>query len=100
MVDIWTTQNDDKLDAQNAAYDEKLKQARQLELDREQAALEKQLNEKRRHEKQEMLRNELQQQINELSKYFNVLLNLKTKLKQFKTSTEFINRNNVKISLV
>ena len=58
-----TTQNDDKLDAQNAAYDEKLKQARQLELDREQAALEKQLNEKRRLEKQEMLRNELQQQI-------------------------------------
>ena len=76
MVDIWTTQNDDKLDAQNAAYDEKLKQARQLELDREQAALEKQLNEKRRHEKQEMLRNELQQQINELSKYFYFLLNI------------------------
>jgi len=67
MVDIWTTQNDDKLDAQNAAYDEKLKQARQLELDREQEALEKELNEKRRLEKQEMLRNELQQQINELT---------------------------------
>ena len=76
MVDIWTTQNDDKLDAQNAAYDEKLKQARQLELDREQEALEKELNEKRRLEKQEMLRNELQQQINELSKYFHVTLDL------------------------
>ena len=81
MVDIWTTQNDDKLDAQNAAYDEKLKQARQLELDREQAALEKQLNEKRRQEKQEMLRNELQQQINELSKYIEVELNINFSLK-------------------
>ena len=72
MVDIWTEQNEEKQALNCLQADEKQRQAEQLQLDREQAQLERQINERKRLEKQQMLRNELQSQIDELSKYFSL----------------------------
>jgi len=74
MVDLWTNQNAEKQYEKSLAAERKASDLRNIELEKEKLEIERELENRKRIEKQNILKAELQQQIQELSKYFFVRL--------------------------
>ena len=70
MVDLWTNQNAEKQYEKSLAAERKASDLRNIELEKEKLEIERELENRKRIEKQNILKAELQQQIQELSKSF------------------------------
>ena len=70
MVDLWTNQNAEKQCEKSLAAERKASDLRNIELEKEKLEIERELENRKRIEKQNILKAELQQQIQELSKSF------------------------------
>ena len=70
MVDLWTNQNAEKQYEKSLAAERKASDLRNIELEKEKLEIERELENRKRIEKQNILKAELQQQIQELSKFF------------------------------
>ena len=68
MVDLWTNQNAEKQYEKSLAAERKASDLRNIELEKEKLEIERELENRKRIEKQNILKAELQQQIQELSK--------------------------------
>ena len=68
MVDLWTNQNAEKQYERSLAAERKESDRRNIELEKEKLEIERELENRKRIEKQNILKAELQQQIAELSK--------------------------------
>ena len=67
MVDLWTDQNAEKRYERSLEHERKETDRRNIELEREKLEIERELENRKRIEKQNMLKEELQRQIHELS---------------------------------
>merc|ERR1712128_29105 len=67
MVDIWTDQHNDRQVQLSLDADEKDRERKRVDLEREEAEIQQQLAHQQRHEKQQRLKDELHQQIVELT---------------------------------
>ena len=67
MVDLWTNQNAEKQYEKSLAAERKASDLRNIELEKEKLEIERELENRKRIEKQNILKAELQQQIQELS---------------------------------